>query len=287
MRCIRPRCLAVCTAAFLLLMGLSPEAQAVNAAPGDTVRLEIPFTEASYVGGAASVSNSSVLCDVSVSASGAFYGTAGGANLSVVYDDDIDGTVVVSARVRDDAPKGENCVLSFSGSAKASEYDARMIYGEISVSIPLPKPADKPKPLTRPAPASKVVPVVPDEPVEPDEQPDPAEQPDPTEQPNPAEQVQTVDPPEVETITPPEPQQSVPDDASDQSDAEPAEEDPPETIVVRNESGINVFFLLAILAVVIIAGGVSVAVILAVKRRREEREKDYTPLVEYDISDDA
>lgn len=293
-------CRVLACAAMLTLLALSCQtALAADVMPGDTVKLEIPFTEASYVGGSASVSNNAVLCDVSAFVSGEFTGTAGGESLSVTYENDVDGSIIVTARVREDAPAGADCTLSFYGSVKAELYDARYVSGELNVSVPVPEPVksagtkvQKPQASAQPPKSDPPAEVIPEQPAE--------QPPEPTEMSakgNPSEPsgeeplTEPVASGELAAPSEPEPDApeapAEPEEHKTQPDVpESPEEEDPDGLPTNRGINLAVPFVIALVIAALIAGGV-VGVSYGVKRRREERETDYTPLVEYDISEDA
>ena len=256
---------------------------AVSVAPGDTLYLEVPFRDAKYISGKLTISNPDVLADVSISITGAYTGETGRDYLSVSYDKETDGTILITAHSRADATGGETCNLSFSGFGKAEAFDPYRIEKTVTIEIPNAVQEPPEQTLTEKPPAQQEKPAQPAKPVP--KEPDPIETTEPEEPTISAIEETKDDEPALqgaendrETI---EPQQTEPEPLS-----EAASEDASDGVMVEVKHGFGVGILIGVGAAALSSGAVAGG-ILGAKRRKSEREIDYTPLVEYDISEDA
>ena len=131
----------------LLVLACAAGVLAAEAAPGEQVVLTIPFENVRYINGSVSVSGPLALEGVRIDSSESYTGTVSEDYVNVAFTGDRSGTLVVTARITEEAAPGAACSVSFRGTAKAERFDETILAGEtqVTISAPAPAPAEEPE----------------------------------------------------------------------------------------------------------------------------------------------
>ena len=129
----------------LLVLACAAGVLAAEAAPGEQVVLTIPFENVRYINGSVSASGPLVLEGVRIDSSESYTGTVSEDYVNVAFTGDRSGTLVVTARITEEAAPGAACSVSFRGTAKAERFDETILAGETQVTISAPAPAEEPE----------------------------------------------------------------------------------------------------------------------------------------------